>query len=84
MVNGVKLTAEQAAEALLSGASLDRYRRETFIPDHPVGSELRVQVRGWNHRATVAALDDAGEVAEIRYIDKRGLSRVTDRFSVLS
>jgi hypothetical protein len=32
----------------------------------------------------VAALDSAGDVSEVRYIDKRGLSRVTDRFTVLS
>lgn len=83
-LNGAVLTAEEAARRLLSGASLERFVKNTYVPDHPIGSELRVQVRGWNHRATVAALDDAGEVSEVRFVDKRGLMRVTDRFSILS
>jgi hypothetical protein len=84
LVNGQKFSANTAANPLLSGASLERFGRETFIPDHPVGTEVRAQIQGWNHRAVVAALDSAGDVSEVRYIDKRGLSRVTDRFTVLS
>lgn len=82
--NGTKFSAYTAANELLSGASLERFGRDTYVPDHPVDARVRVRIRGWNYPdARVAELDAGGQVSAVRYIDKRGLSRVTDRFAML-
>lgn len=83
ILNGKQGTAGWAASSLLSGASLERFLKNTFIPTHPVGTEVRAKIGQWNHRAVVAAVDSSGQISEVRYVDKRGLMRTTDRFALL-